>query len=782
MNNSFAELAQKLLSFVAPHPLSGINYFAGLLALVGLISGCAGTGTGGMESEAGIDGERKPSATKPDTQIDSRTDKTAQPRFDVIPAGKALEAGDVDQAAERIAPAPVSPEARLIRARIAAVQGDNETAIRLYHQLTDAVPAFEMQRIIELSRALDAAGRHGEAASQIEGIIVSHSELPTSEHRSLLKKAALLWEKAGDRDQAIKRLEQALKDAPDGREKERLHLALGRLLLKANNRTRARKLLTPLAQKGRQAAIMTRAYQSLKKAGLAPRLSGQERLDRARHFFQLRAWEAASAAVAPLVSDKNREIRDDAQFLNARILFKKRRHYQEAVAALGPIATGRSIHSDDAQFLMARALSRLDRDAEAIAAYRKYARKTKKPGRAAEARFIAARLAFYLGRHGDALGAMEGLVGNGKKKKARSDLDANQRRTAHFLAGMSALLAGRFGRAVPHFTAASKGTENAEVLARNRYWLAVAEARVSPGKGRAAFEQICADDPTSWYARFSARRLEDMSVGIGPCEVSRVAVASQPYSPLPLDNVSALAGFLARAGLFREAANALRRQEKTDHASAPTRDWVYHYLQLEAPYYALRLAKRAFSWPPDAGDGWRAKAAYPTPYKGLVAVVEKQRQLPPGLIYAVARKESLFDPNAVSSAGALGMMQMMPHTYEVNRKRAGLPRRKNGEVPGPDASIRAAGFELESLLKTFDNSLPLALMAYNGGSRAVKRWLERSGDLPLDVFVEKAGFVQTRNYVKRVYQNLIRYRLLAGEPLPDLPKMANRIKNNNDVK
>jgi len=63
-------------------------------------------------------------------------------------------------------------------------------------------------------------------------------------------------------------------------------------------------------------------------------------------------------------------------------------------------------------------------------------------------------------------------------------------------------------------------------------------------------------------------------------------------------------------------------------------------------------------------------------------------------------------------------------------------------------------------------------MAYNGGAAAVTRWLDRSGGLPLDVFVEKGGFAQTRNYVRRVYKNLIRYSLLAGDPLPEIPRTA----------
>lgn len=115
------------------------------------------------------------------------------------------------------------------------------------------------------------------------------------------------------------------------------------------------------------------------------------------------------------------------------------------------------------------------------------------------------------------------------------------------------------------------------------------------------------------------------------------------------------------------------------------------------------------------------------------------------------------------------MMQMMPRTYEANRKKAGLPPLKEGELPGPVPSIKAAGHEFATLFDQFRGSLPLAIMAYNGGAAAVERWVTRSGGLPLDVFVEKVGFGQTRNYVRRVTKNLIRYRLLSGKPIPTLP-------------
>ena len=243
---------------------------------------------------------------------------------------------------------------------------------------------------------------------------------------------------------------------------------------------------------------------------------------------------------------------------------------------------------------------------------------------------------------------------------------------------------------------------------------------------------------------------------------------------MPFENLSPLAALFARAGFYKDAANTLYDLEKSKKVKLSAAEWISHYTALEAPHYAIRRAGAALSWPPESKDRWLAEAAYPTPLTELVQQMEKKHDLPSLLLYAIARKESLFDPKAVSRVGAMGLMQMMPRTYETNRKRAGLPKLKEGELPGPEESILAASQEFADLFKRFDNSLPLVIMAYNGGPHAVDRWLSRSGDLPLDVFVEKVGFVETRNYVRRVTRNLVRYRQLHGEPPPELPRIAKR--------
>ncbi len=748
-------------------------YWVLLFLVFVVVTGCsAGPGAGHPSSEGGLETDLERSAPPAPSQGEAAKISSA----DLVAAGRAFEAGELDKAWSLVDKESDQPEALILRARISMERGNYDAAVRFYHALTDVRGDYEPQRVIELGEALHAVGRHGEAADQIALVLATKTDQSPSRRLSLMEKRAswLLAEKKNDL--AIKAYEEAYSIADRAAVKDRVNLGLGRAVITAGDLRRATKILSPLALKAERAGTMSSALRLLKKAGVEPTWDEDTLLNRARTLIARRAWSASSKALKPLLKSKNIVVREEAHWLGAQLLFKRRRHYKEAIEALEPIVRAKGAHAEEAAFLVARALSRLDRDPEAIRAYRAFAAKTKLPGKGTEARFLAARLEFYLGKHRAALRAIEQLVGRGKKKNTKSGLDAGRRRDAHFLAGMSALLAGLSSRAVPHLQAASSGTKNAEVLARNRYWFAVARLQAGKKAGADALREICSADATSWYARFAERRLADSGADIGPCQLGSLTARDKNANDKTLDELSPLAAFFARAGLFREAASELRRTEKSGTVSASTRDWVVNYIALDAPHYAVRRASRGLNWPPSSDDWWRAIAAYPSPFPDLVSEVEAQHRLPGGLIHAIARKESMFDPRAISRVGAMGMMQMMPHTYEKNRKRAELPPLTKGEIPGPERSIRAAGFEFAWLFKRFDGSMPLAIMAYNAGPAAVSRWLDRSGDLPLDVFAEKAGFAQTRNYVKRVYKNLVRYRLLASAPPPALPRIAARPK------
>ena len=124
------------------------------------------------------------------------------------------------------------------------------------------------------------------------------------------------------------------------------------------------------------------------------------------------------------------------------------------------------------------------------------------------------------------------------------------------------------------------------------------------------------------------------------------------------------------------------------------------------------------------------------------------------------REESALDPYVLSSAGAIGLCQLMPATGQRMARKLGLGRVSAQALQDPDLNIRLGAAYLGELLKRYDGRKPLAVAAYNAGEGAVDRWLSAAGDEPLDAFVEDIPVAETRHYVKRVLTSEAVYRTL----------------------
>ncbi len=149
--------------------------------------------------------------------------------------------------------------------------------------------------------------------------------------------------------------------------------------------------------------------------------------------------------------------------------------------------------------------------------------------------------------------------------------------------------------------------------------------------------------------------------------------------------------------------------------------------------------------------GYRAylKAAYPTDYAEYVTASAAEFDLPPSLVYAVIHTESRFNPNATSSAGAKGLMQLMDATYEWVQTR--IPGDDHGldKIYDPAVNIRCGCKVLDIVQGQFDN-IETALAAYNAGSGNVSQWLENAAYSDDGVTLKYIPIEETRNYVKRV--------------------------------
>ena len=132
------------------------------------------------------------------------------------------------------------------------------------------------------------------------------------------------------------------------------------------------------------------------------------------------------------------------------------------------------------------------------------------------------------------------------------------------------------------------------------------------------------------------------------------------------------------------------------------------------------------------------------------------------MVYAITRQESTFDPAAQSSAGARGLMQLMPDTAKRTAKRFGIEF-DLGQLLDPAYNVKLGVAHLGELMDDWKGSHILMFASYNAGGGNVSKWIKAYGDPrspnvdPID-WVERIPFSETRNYVQRVMENLLVYR------------------------
>ncbi len=162
--------------------------------------------------------------------------------------------------------------------------------------------------------------------------------------------------------------------------------------------------------------------------------------------------------------------------------------------------------------------------------------------------------------------------------------------------------------------------------------------------------------------------------------------------------------------------------------------------------------------------------AYPQGYWDSILSYSRKYGQDPYFIAAIIRQESQFRSEAVSPAGARGLMQVMPATGEWVARNIRLRGFDAGKLYDSDTGINIGTWYIGSLMKRFKGDPVLVAAAYNAGPEAVSRWSMNGMDR--DEFVESIPFQETRGYVKKVMQNYAEYKRIYGKnvaPIAPLP-------------
>lgn len=287
--------------------------------------------------------------------------------------------------------------------------------------------------------------------------------------------------------------------------------------------------------------------------------------------------------------------------------------------------------------------------------------------------------------------------------------------------------------------------------ARWRYWAArAAEQNQNLALARQLYNSVLIDD--NYYAAMAAARLDE---------------AVQPHPEKLVLDQTLLTEIQQLPALVR--ARELLLCNLRPQADI---EWQYGFSTLseEARHQAVHLAS-AWGWHDQAVATASQRQVfndyallYPRPYDKEVEAGARLAKLQPELIYGVLRQESLYRANAVSSAGARGLLQLLPETARRTAQSLGRPKPSIDDLYVPSINVSLGAAQLRVLVDRFGGQTAVALAGYNAGPNAARRWLPNQSIDP-DIWVENIPYNETRGYVQRVlWHSIVFAWLRSGEP------------------
>ena len=306
--------------------------------------------------------------------------------------------------------------------------------------------------------------------------------------------------------------------------------------------------------------------------------------------------------------------------------------------------------------------------------------------------------------------------------------------------------------AVRHFQALHAGVSFPISKARGAYWTGRAYEAMGNGAESAKWYRQAAQFGDTYYGQKAAEKLgvKQLTLPKDP------AVTEAQRQAFENNEIVQLTRLLAGIGEERRARQFLVRLVM-DGSEADRRLAGDLALQMNRPDISLQIAKRSV----ESGT-LLYEASWPN------VRIEGDLPVEHAIALGLARQESQFDNRAQSSAGALGLMQLMPGTAQKVAKNIGQPYVQSRLTSDAAYNARLGSAYLSDMLAQF-GSLELALAAYNAGPHRVSRWLDENGDprgtsVDMIDWVELIPYRETRNYVQRVMEGVNVYRQIQSGP------------------
>jgi soluble lytic murein transglycosylase len=330
-----------------------------------------------------------------------------------------------------------------------------------------------------------------------------------------------------------------------------------------------------------------------------------------------------------------------------------------------------------------------------------------------------------------------------------------------FLAGWLALRhLGQPATALDHFQRLDSATVTAGSKSRAAYWAARAAAELKRPDEAAKWRETASRYRTTYYGQLALAESGAKPFSLGPSPDPSEAQREEFEN---IELVRALR-YLEAAGEDDRARPFIARLSEI----APSAESFFLLAEIARiegrPEIALQIAKEAINRGvilPDAG--------YPL-IDFNPAAQRDQGRVERGLVLAISRQESAFNHRAISQAGAMGLMQLLPSTAKQVARSLNMRFEKAKLTTDPRYNATLGSAFLGDLIENQRGSYVLSIAAYNAGPGRIRQWVREFGDPrdpavdPID-WIERIPFQETRDYVQRVLENLTVYRArLAGKP------------------
>ncbi|MEW5800719.1 MAG: tetratricopeptide repeat protein [bacterium] len=417
---------------------------------------------------------------------------------------------------------------------------------------------------------------------------------------------------------------------------------------------------------------------------------------------------------------------------------------------------------DSSLLLMGYILWNQDRDAEALEIYSEV---TKKFGKRPD---VADKAWYHMGRIHEQGGNYQKAIscfGNLTRTFSRSDHYPE----ALWRIGWDYYQQGKFQEARVHFKNGLTKVDDPSDRHQFLYWQARSAEKSHDSEGALElYRTLVSDTSFSYYSWLARQRIEDWTAPPlktsfpGKVGVTRVSYSSEVYFHLG-------------------RAKKLLEYRLKDEAKGEVK--VLMDLRESDPWYWYNLSKLA----QEAGlhreavlAGWRCQRSlarqgksetysdvlellYPLHYWEHIQKYTDEYNLDPLIVCSLMRQESMFDPQSLSRARAYGLMQIIPSTARMiaSRLKAYGGRHFNVErLYDPETNIAFGCWYLADLLQRLEGNVIYALISYNAGEDALKKWRDQYATATLDEFVEMISYKETRDYVKKVIRNYGHYSWL----------------------